>query len=116
MTKNVLFISDFDAKGSGYKNISSSLCSGLAERGYAVKAVGLQYDGSEHSYPFSIIPVVSFQDACVLSGNLCRLINPDIIIVALDIPLQKAAIEIYSDHGPRKWPSYYVLGRRTDSC
>ena len=57
MNKRIVFVSDFNFKGSGYLNIAVPLCQGLAERGYQVKAVGLGYSGDEHGFDFSIPPL-----------------------------------------------------------
>ncbi len=90
---NVVFISDFNLRGSGYLNISVPLCNGLAERGCVIKAVGLGYSGEEHPYPFSIIPCQSFPDAHAMLNNLKFQWKPEVVIVALDIPyLEKFAI------------------------
>jgi len=85
MTKMV-FVSDFNFKGSGYLNISLPLCNGLAQRGIEIKAVGLGYAGEEHTFPFSIIPCMSFPDAHAMVNNLYYQWQPDIVVVALDIP------------------------------
>lgn len=92
--KTILYFSDFDPNGSGYKNISVPICTGLVRVGYQLKALGLSYDGSEHSYPFSLIPAgVTLMEGCALLFNLCQILNPDIVIVALDIPLQHAFLQ-----------------------
>lgn len=89
MTKNIIFVSDFNLRGSGYLNISVPLCNGLAEKGYDIKAVGLGYTGEEHLFPFSIIPCQSFSDAHAMVNNLKFQWQPDIVIVAMDIPYQE---------------------------
>lgn len=88
MTKMV-FVSDFNFRGSGYLNISLPLCAGLSERGMEIKAVGLGYAGEEHQFGFSIIPCMSFPDAHAMVNNLYYQWQPDIVVVALDIPYQE---------------------------
>lgn len=82
----ILYISDFDLKGSGYYNISVPLCMGLHKLGHEIKAVGLGYDGSEQNFPFSLIPAKNFGEANAMLYNLKRLWKADILIAALDIP------------------------------
>jgi len=89
MTKNIIFVSDFNLKGSGYLNISVPLCNGLVERGYNIKAVGLGYSGEEHPFPFTLIPCQSFSDAHAMVNNLKFQWQPDLVIVAMDIPYQE---------------------------
>lgn len=84
--KKIVFVSDFNFKGSGYLNIAIPLCRGLSDMGMEVKAVGLGYSGEEHLFDFTIIPCPSFSDAHAMVNNLHYQWNPDIVIVALDIP------------------------------
>lgn len=90
MTKKILFLTDSDFNGSGYFYISMPLCKGLAELGHDVKVVGMGYTGQEHTFPFSIIPCGSFKDAVGMVHNLNQpdLWGFDILIVAMDIPIQ----------------------------
>jgi glycosyltransferase involved in cell wall biosynthesis len=88
VTKKILYISDVDWSGSGYATLAIPILTGLANLGYEIKVCGLNYAGQEHTYPFSIIPVGSPQDALALAGNINILWKPDIFMVALDIPLQ----------------------------
>lgn len=86
MNKKIVFVSDFNFRGSGYLNISVPLCKGLAEKGFDIKAVGLAYTGEEHLFDFSIIPCQSFSDAHAMVNNLFYQWKPDYVVVALDIP------------------------------
>lgn len=88
--KRILVITDMDSNGSGYKTICVPLLTGLANLGYDIKTCGLMYMGTEHDYPFSIIPSQSVQDAQAIANNIIHLWKPDVIIVALDLPLQEA--------------------------
>ena len=84
--------------GSGYLYLSLPICSGLAELGYDVKAVGIGNDGSEHPYPFSIIPAKDVKSAFAIARNMHFLDwKPDVIIIALDIPLQHFFLEKLAD-------------------
>jgi glycosyltransferase involved in cell wall biosynthesis len=89
VNKRIVVISDFDTNGSGYKNLCIPLLTGLANLGYEIKVAGLGYQGTEHNHPFSIIPSTTLQDAHAVANNLCYVWQPDIIIVAMDIPLQE---------------------------
>ena len=94
MSKKVLLITDLSFIGSGYMYLSIPLCKGLVEQGYEVKAVGLGNDGSEHNFPFSILPASNFKVAHAITHNLHYLgWVPDVVIVALDIPHQEFFIE-----------------------
>ena len=86
----ILAITDMDSNGSGYKTICVPLFRGLAAQGHEIKVSGLMYMGTEHDYPFSIIPSQSVQDAQAIANNIVHLWKPDVIIVALDLPLQEA--------------------------
>lgn len=78
-----------DDVGSGYKNICVPLLTGLANLGYEIKVAGLTYTGKEHNHPFSVIPAQTIQEATMIANNLCYLWEADIILVAMDIPLQQ---------------------------
>jgi len=85
----LLWLSDFDLRGSGYLNISIPLCTGLVEKGYELKCLGFGYRGQEHNYPFDILPVGNFQEIWAMLQNLVNLWKFDVFVVALDIPLQE---------------------------
>jgi glycosyltransferase involved in cell wall biosynthesis len=85
----IAWISDLDFRVSGYFNITTSLCSGLATLGHEIKVVGLGYHGEQHDFPFSVIPVQNFQEATALVANLYNLWHFDVCVVALDIPMQE---------------------------
>ena len=82
----IVILSDYNFKGSGYLNIVVPLCTGLANLGHEIKAIGLGYSGTEHDLPFSIIPCSSFFDAQAMMNNLIVQWGSDIVITALDIP------------------------------
>ena len=87
--KKIVVVTDMAQEGSGYLNISVPLFSRLS-KDYEVRIVGLGYMGQEHNYPFSVLPCKDTNDAHAIVHNLCVLPqeSPDVIIVALDIPLQ----------------------------
>lgn len=87
--KKVLWLTDYPEQGSGYKTITKPICTGLSNAGYDVKLVAISNQGSEHWENFSIIPVATAQEAFAALNNLCILWKPDVLIVALDIPLQQ---------------------------
>jgi len=89
----IVFLSDMDIKGSGYKNISIPLCNGLFQKGHEVKIIGLAYHEEEHYYPFSIIPCQRFIDASAMLRNLKRMWQPDLIVAALDIPWHEVVLK-----------------------
>lgn len=89
MTKKIAVITDMDSTGSGYRNICIPLLTELAKLGYEIKVAGLNYQGEEHDFPFSIIPAYSIQDAHVIAHNLHYVWQPDLYLVAMDIPLQE---------------------------
>jgi hypothetical protein len=99
----IIFISDFDMRGSGYMNIAIQLCNELADREHDVKALGIGYSGNEHSWPFSIFPVnprQTFTHIPAMIQNMRAIANtgqlPQIeaIIVALDIPMQERFLHL----------------------
>jgi len=87
--KKVIWVSDFSLLGSGYLNISVPLCTGLVERGHTIKALGLSYQGEEHHFPFTVLPATNIYEVSGMIHNLVSLWKPDVIVVALDIPLQE---------------------------
>jgi len=86
----ICWISDFDVTGSGYLNITVPLCAGLTHNGHDVKVVGLQYHGEEHPFEFSVIPAQTLQESLAVAQNLWGLWKFDVMIVALDIPIQNS--------------------------
>lgn len=94
----ILFISDFDLRGSGYMNIAIAVCNEMAIHGHTVKALGIGYEGKEHSWPFSILPVQTrqaFNHIPAILQNIKALSEggqlPPIeaMVVALDVPMQE---------------------------
>lgn len=89
----IVWFSDLDPIGSGYQNLSTQLCNGLVRAGHEVKAVGLHYGGQEHNNLFTTIPIGTVQEAFIAIYNLRALWNFDVLVVALDIPLQNFVLQ-----------------------
>lgn len=97
----ILLVSDLDFKGSGYMQIAIGLAQELAVRGRKVKVLGFGYEGGEHSWPFSIIPVRTHEawlqtpamiQNLVMLGKAGECDPVEALIVALDIPHQQRAL------------------------
>ena len=87
--KKILVVTDTDMMGSGYFNIAVPLCQGLAKLGHEIKFAGLNYNGEEHNFDFSVIPARSFQEINAIVTNFVGgLWKFDVMLVALDIPQQ----------------------------
>lgn len=84
----ILAITDFDDNGSGYKNVCAPLFTGLTKLGHEIIVAGIMYRGSENYYPFTVTPARDFQEGQAIAVNLIQLWQPDIILVALDLPVQ----------------------------
>ncbi len=95
--KKIVWLTDADLRGSGYRNLSFPLCRGLSERGHDVKVIGLQYAGQEHFDPFSIIPVRNLQESFAMIHNFREMWDFDELIVALDIPIQERLLATFPD-------------------
>lgn len=93
----IIFISDLDLRGSGYMNIAANICQGLQQKGREIKALGWGYEGQEHSFDFSIIPVPhrgAMSHTVTALNNMIKLgLDIDVIITALDIPLQLGLLQ-----------------------
>jgi len=82
-------MSDLDFKMSGYFNLTIPLCTGLSKLGHEIKVLGLSYHGEQHDYPFSIVPTRDFNEALATVKNMHKFWGFDLMIVALDIPMQE---------------------------
>lgn len=90
----ILALTDFDSVGSGYKTIAVPLLTELSKMGHEIKVVGLMYRGEENWWNFSVIPCPGMKEAVGMIHNLNALWNPDVILVAMDLPIQK---KIYNE-------------------
>lgn len=89
-----LVVSDFDVKkGSGYYTITSNLCDGLVEAGHEIVVLGMEYDGSEHSHPYSVVPTESGggQKLKAHIERMLALMSPEVLLVVSDLTLQEFA-------------------------
>jgi glycosyltransferase involved in cell wall biosynthesis len=86
MNNKIVILSDFDPVGSGYLNISIPLCNELYKLGYDIKALGIGYEGQEHTNNFSILRASNFNDVIAQIQNLEVKWKFDTFICALDIP------------------------------
>jgi len=86
------WISDLNLLGSGYMNISVPLLDGLVQRGHTITCAGLGYKGEEHNHNYPIIPCSNLKEALGITQNVATLLGLDIVIVALDITLQREFI------------------------
>lgn len=97
MNKKIVWLTDMDLAGSGYRNVSVPLCRGLSEKGHDVKVIGLQYKGQEHFDSFSIIPARGLQESFAMIHNFREMWDFDELIVALDIPIQERLLATFPD-------------------
>lgn len=99
----IVWLSDMDVMGSGYKNLSVSLCVELAKLGHEIKVLGLNYGGQEHWFDFSIIPVSNIQFVPMMIHNLKVMWDFDVLIVALDIPWHQRIMALFPDRSWQYW-------------
>lgn len=97
---NILYISDFDIIGSGYLNLSVPLCTGLANKGHIVKAIGVGYKGQEHFYPFSIIPCANIAESFTMFQNIYNMWHYDALVVAMDVFIHNPFLNILQRQKP----------------
>jgi len=85
----IMWISDLDFSGSGYSNISRALCDELTKLGHDIKIAGLFYKNEEHFQDYSIFAAQSVTETMAMAQNLYSEWRFNVMIVALDIPLQE---------------------------
>jgi len=90
---SIIYISDFDLRGSGYANVAISLCTQMAGRGFDVIALGLGYEGQEHHHPFRIVPAQLRELGPMVRHLMAAGVALDAVVVALDIPLQEILLD-----------------------
>lgn len=86
--RKILVLTDMDSSGSGYQMICSNLFDEVAKLDYEIKIIGLTNRGEEHNHPYSIIPASTVEESQAIATNLIQLWDPDVVVVALDLPLQ----------------------------
>lgn len=99
----ILWITDMDVVGSGYLNLSTPLCQGLAACGHEVKVVGAGYRGQEHDFLFSIIPCQNMQEARMMMINIWNMWRYDVLIVAFDIYIHDMFLKELQQFKPFKY-------------
>lgn len=100
--KKILVITDMDSVGSGYKHICVPLFTEIMKlENYETKIIGFMYRGEEHNYPFSVLPAVVLEEAVMMATNLIKIWYPDLIIVAMDLPIQAKIFETLNKLLPR---------------
>lgn len=100
---HIAWLSDFDLKGSGYRNISVPLCDRLALRGHDIKVAAVNYLGQEHFHQFSMIPSRNLQDSVAIIQNLYNMWHIDVLVVAIDIPYQEILLTQVMQNRPFKY-------------
>lgn len=89
-----IVVSDFSVSGSGYSRIMTRLCNQLVlNHDLGIIALGLGYNGEEHHWPYSIVPVPHTSHIPPMIDRLQAYGAPiEAIFVALDIPLQEGML------------------------
>ena len=107
----IVVISDFSAGGSGYQRIMTNLCKRLAtDYDMHILALGLDYKGEEHQYPFAIVPSAPLSNIPGMIKQLEDYKAPiEAIFVGLDIPLQRALLQAMDHPGPVPYIGLFPL-------
>jgi glycosyltransferase involved in cell wall biosynthesis len=108
----IVVVSDFSAGGSGYQRIMTNLCKRLAvDYDMHILALGLDYRGEEHNFPFAIVPASPLAN---IPGMIKQLVENykapvEAIFVGLDIPLQRALLQAMEMPGPIPYIGLFPL-------
>ena len=107
----IIVVSDFSASGSGYQRIMTNLCKRLAiDYDMHILALGLDYKGEEHNYPFAIVPSAPLSNIPGMIKQLEDYKAPiEAIFVGLDIPLQRALLQAMNLPGPIPYIGLFPL-------
>lgn len=102
--KEIVLVTDFDMTGgSGYYSICAPLFSRLAVQGFKITVLGIAYNGEEHQFPFTVIPVsrrAMYDTTRGMIHNLCLEQNyAGQVVVALDIPVQEIFLNKLREFG-----------------
>lgn len=111
---NVAWISDMDIIGSGYRTLAVPLLEGLVKEGFEVKVIGFGYNGTQHNHNLSIIPAQGFEQALGILHNLEVLWGVDVVIFALDLPVQRELRKKYAAVYPDKLKNVGILPIESD--
>lgn len=104
----ICWLSDFDIRGSGYRNISVPLCNGLVKLGHEVKASAFGYQGQEHNELFSLLPAKNLRETAAITQNLFNLWHFDIFVMAMDIPIQEQILA-HMTNRPFKYVGLFAI-------
>ena len=105
---NVVFLSHIGAVGSGYKTLVIPLAQGLAEHGHKVVIIGLEYGGEQHDFDLTLVGAGNLQEAQGILLNLLHKQRVDVLIVALDIPVQVRLLLLFRGRFQGVLPFKYV--------
>lgn len=107
----IIVISDFSVQGSGYQRIMTRLCDRLVnDYDLGILALGLGYNGEEHFWPYSIVPVPHVSHIPHMVNQLRSYGAPiEAILVALDIPIQEAMLDALQMPGPIPYIGLFPL-------
>jgi glycosyltransferase involved in cell wall biosynthesis len=107
----IIVVSDFSAGGSGYQRIMTNLCKRLAiDYDMHILALGLDYKGEEHNYPFAIVPSAPLSNVPGMIKQLENYKAPiEAVFVGLDIPLQRALLQAMELPGPIPYIGLFPL-------
>lgn len=94
----IIYVSDFDLRGSGYMNIAVNLCTELVKNNHEVLALGLGYNRQHHGHPFTIVPA-ELRQVVPMIQQLRHAKDIEAIVVALDIPLQERLLQLLDAPG-----------------
>jgi glycosyltransferase involved in cell wall biosynthesis len=95
----ILFVSDFDLRGSGYQSITAALASELWGRGHEVVVIGFDYKGEEHHYPFAVVST----DEAVVGAQIAQTVRgfqPDAVALVSDLDHHEKFAKIAPGLGP----------------
>jgi glycosyltransferase involved in cell wall biosynthesis len=107
----IVVVSDFSAGGSGYQRIMTNLCNRLTvDYDMHILALGLDYKGEEHNYPFAIVPTGPLSNIPGMIKLLQDYKAPiEAIFVGLDIPLQRGLLRAMDMPGPIPYIGLFPL-------
>lgn len=89
----ILGVTDLNSVGSGYASLSLPIFDRLVKRGYEVKVIGLANQGTQHNFPFSIIPAQNTKETEAMIHNLWNdMWTFDVMMVLMDIPFHRGLL------------------------
>lgn len=94
--KKIVYVTDLMATGSGYMSLSIPICMYLS-REHEVRVVGLGNRGEQHPFPFPIYPAQNMETVMRTIQFLYSAWAFDVLIVALDIPIQEGMMRIMTN-------------------